>query len=92
MTLGQFRNMAIVGWKSSLGQSRRFDFVPPTSALPPSTDIVGSARQVRFVPGSRRIPSILGSDLCDSQDTTIKAPAWVASKTRPAVERVRVGT
>ena len=32
------------------GQSRRFDCVPPTSALPPSTDIVRSARQVRFVP------------------------------------------
>jgi hypothetical protein len=31
-------------------QSRRFDCVPPTSALPPSTDIVRSARQVRFVP------------------------------------------
>jgi hypothetical protein len=35
---------------SELGQSRRFDCVPPTSALPPSTDIVRSARQVRFVP------------------------------------------
>jgi hypothetical protein len=34
------------GW----GQSRRFDCLPPTSALPPSTDIVSSARQVRFVP------------------------------------------
>ena len=33
-----------------MGQSRRFDCVPPTSALPPSTDIVRSARQVRFVP------------------------------------------
>jgi hypothetical protein len=31
-------------------QSRRFDCVPPTSALPPSTDIVRSARQARFVP------------------------------------------
>ena len=39
---------------------------------------------------SSRTP-ILGSDLCDSH-TTIKAPAWVASKTRPAVERVRAGT
>jgi hypothetical protein len=36
--------------------------------------------------------SILGSDMCDSQDTTIKAPAWVPSKNRPAVERVRAGT
>src|SRR6266487_1845423 len=36
--------------KSAPGQSRRFDCVPPTSALPPSTDIVRSARQVRFVP------------------------------------------
>src|SRR6266702_4648235 len=35
--------------KSAPGQSRRFDCVPPTSALPPSTDIVRSARQVRFV-------------------------------------------
>ena len=35
---------------SDMGQSRRFDCVPPTSALPPSTDIVRSARQVRFVP------------------------------------------
>ena len=35
---------------SESGQSRRFDCVPPTSALPPSTDIVRSARQVRFVP------------------------------------------
>jgi hypothetical protein len=34
---------------SALGQSRRFDYLPPTSALPPS-DIVSSARQVRFVP------------------------------------------
>ena len=39
-------------WKpeSAVGQPRRFDCVPPTSALPPSTDIVRSARQVRFVP------------------------------------------
>src|SRR5258705_8922263 len=36
--------------KSGPGQSRRFDCAPPTSALPPSTDIVRSARQVRFVP------------------------------------------
>src|SRR3989442_703134 len=35
---------------SHLGHSRRFGRVPPTSALPPSTDIVRSARQVRFVP------------------------------------------
>ena len=35
---------------SQLGQSRRFDCVAPTSALPPSTGIVRSARQVRFVP------------------------------------------
>ena len=35
---------------SEMGQSRRFDYLPPTSALPPSTDIVSSARQVRFVP------------------------------------------
>jgi hypothetical protein len=35
---------------SAAGQSRRFDCVPPTSALPQSTDIVRSARQVRFVP------------------------------------------
>jgi hypothetical protein len=35
---------------SEMGQSRRFDCVPPTSPLPPSTDIVRSARQVRFVP------------------------------------------
>jgi hypothetical protein len=35
---------------SELGQSRRFGGVPTTSALPQSTDIVMSARQVRFVP------------------------------------------
>jgi hypothetical protein len=35
---------------SQLGHSRRFDRVPPTSALPPSTDIVRLPRQVRFVP------------------------------------------
>ena len=32
------------------GQSRRFDCVPPTSALPPSTDIAIATRQVRKVP------------------------------------------
>jgi hypothetical protein len=32
--------------ESVVGQSRRFDCLPPTSALPPSTDIVSSARQV----------------------------------------------
>src|SRR5437867_9729001 len=35
---------------SQMGQSRRFDCVSPTSALPPSTNIVRSARQVRCVP------------------------------------------
>ena len=35
---------------SESGQSRRFDCVPPTSALPPSTDIVSLVRQIRFVP------------------------------------------
>jgi hypothetical protein len=35
---------------SQLGQSRRFDPERLTSVLPPSTDIVGSARQVRVVP------------------------------------------
>ena len=33
---------------SGLGQSRRFDCVPPTSALPLSTDIVRSARHVQL--------------------------------------------
>ena len=41
---------------------------------------------------SARGASILGSNMCDCQDTTIKAPAWVPSKNRPAVERVRAGT
>ena len=35
---------------SVVGHSRRFDALRATSALPPSTDIVRSARQVRFVP------------------------------------------
>ena len=34
----------------------------------------------------------LGSDACGSQDMIIKAPVCVASNTRPAVERVQVGT
>jgi hypothetical protein len=43
-----------------MGQSRRFDCVPPTSALPPSTDIVRSARQVRFVP-TAEVTQVFGS-------------------------------
>jgi hypothetical protein len=51
---------------SGMGQSRRFDCLPPTSALPPSTDIVSSARQVRFVPqlmhcSKRRCYSIISA-------------------------------
>jgi hypothetical protein len=42
------------GYWSAVGQSRRSDREPPTSALPPSTDIIRSARQVRFVPTAVR--------------------------------------
>ena len=35
-----------------MGHSHRFGCVAPTSALPPSMDIVRSARQVRFVPST----------------------------------------
>ncbi len=45
----------------------------------------------RNMPGTDD-PSRLGSDACGSQDMIIKAPVCVASNTRPAVERVWVGT
>src|SRR5205823_3134244 len=35
---------------SEKGHSRRFDGRPATSGLPPSTDFVRTAQQVRFVP------------------------------------------
>ena len=35
---------------SGLGQKRRFDRLPFTSGLPPSTDVVGGRRHVANVP------------------------------------------
>jgi hypothetical protein len=58
------RRVSIFEFLHSQGQSRRFDRVPPTSALPPSTDIVRSARQVRFVPTG---------DIVRPQTETLKA-------------------
>jgi hypothetical protein len=43
--------------KSGLGQKRRFDRLPFTSGLPPSTDIVGVHRHVAKVPGADFAPN-----------------------------------
>jgi len=60
---------------SAAGHARRSGRVPPTSAPPPSTDIVMPARQVRFVPEP---------DLCAASQWTLVSHASVPGFHQPA--------
>ena len=63
---------------SPLGQSRRFDCVPPTAALPPSTDIVRVGRHVSKVP-TAEVTQVFGS-------TRRRGRTWLRSKACPRNE------
>jgi hypothetical protein len=78
---------------SGMGHSRRFDALRATSALPPSTDIFRSARQVRFVPqpdsSARQVRTFrdlfLITELLDSKaesDDVVSKRSWLGCPVR----------